>query len=114
MKWWYVFLVLVVIYSCRKKENTLGKDLLNASQYLNGVTTDTFYLSTSIILEDSIITDNVSNVILGQYNDPVFGDFNASFYTQLRIAGTNPDFGDLNNLIVDSFVLGLEYVGLLS
>jgi len=111
MKWWYVLLVLVIIYSCRKKENTLGKDLLNASEYLNGVTTDTFYLSTSVILEDSIITDNVSNVILGQYNDPVFGDFNASFYTQLRIAGTNPDFGDLNNLIVDSFVLGLEYVG---
>lgn len=109
---WLVFLsILIAVVACRKKENTLGKDLLNSNQYLNGITTDTFYLASSVLIEDSVITDNVSNVVLGQYKDPVFGDFNASFYTQLRITGTNPDFGNINEIVVDSMVLGLEYAG---
>lgn len=111
MRWLVVLSVLLTLFSCRKKDNTLGKDLLNSNQYLNGITADTFYLSSSVIIEDSLTTDNVSNVVLGQYNDPVFGEFNASFYTQLRITGTNPDFGNINDIVVDSFVLGLEYAG---
>ena len=111
MRWIVPLFVLLTLFACRKKNNTLGKDLLNSNQYLNGITTDTFYLSSSVILEDSMVTDNVSNVVLGRYIDPVFGDFNASFYTQLRIAGANPDFGNVNDIIVDSFVLGLEYAG---
>lgn len=111
MRWLVAISVLLALYACRKKENTLGKDLLNSNQYLNGTTTDTFYLASSVFIEDSIITDNVSNVVLGHYKDPVFGEFNASFYTQLRIAGTNPDFGNINEMVIDSFVLGLEYAG---
>ncbi|MFM7723709.1 MAG: DUF4270 family protein, partial [Bacteroidota bacterium] len=87
MRWIVPLFVLLTLFACRKKNNTLGKDLLNSNQYLNGITTDTFYLSSSVILEDSMVTDNVSNVVLGRYIDPAFGDFNASFYTQLRIAG---------------------------
>lgn len=89
----------------------LGKDLLGANNYLNGITTDTFYLSTSAVLEDSMITDNAANVVLGSYNDPKFGLFNASFYTQVRLAGINPNFGDASTIIIDSFILGLEYAG---
>ena len=89
----------------------LGKDLLGANNYLNGITTDTFYLSSSAVLEDSMITDNAANVVLGSYNDPKFGLFNASFYTQVRLAGINPNFGDASTIIIDSFILGLEYAG---
>ena len=106
-----VILLGLTLIACRKKDNLVGKELLNSNQNLYGVTTDTFYLSTSSILEDSMITDNVSNVVLGQYKDPVFGDFNASFYTQIRITGTNPDFGNVNEIVIDSFVLGLKYAG---
>lgn len=89
----------------------LGKDLLGTNNYLNGITTDTFYLSTSAVLEDSMITDNAANVVLGSYNDPKFGTFNASFYTQIRLAGINPNFGDASTIVIDSFMLGLEYAG---
>ena len=89
----------------------LGKDLLGANNYLNGVTTDTFYLSTSVVIEDSMVTDNAANVVLGSYNDPKFGLFNASFYTQIRLAGVNPNFGDASTIVIDSFMLGLEYAG---
>jgi hypothetical protein len=111
MRIFIVVLLGLALLACRKKDNTLGKELLNSNQYLDGITTDTFYLVTSSILEDSMVTDNVSNVVLGQYIDPMFGDFNASFYTQIRIAATNPDFGNINEIIVDSMVLGLKYVG---
>jgi len=89
----------------------LGKDLLGSNAILNGITTDTFYLATSVVIEDSIITDNSANVVLGSYNDPKFGQFTSSFYTQIRLAGVNPNFGDASSIIVDSFVLGLEYAG---
>ena len=89
----------------------LGKELLGPDVLLNGVTTDTFYLATSVILEDSMITDNAANVVLGSYNDPKFWTFTSSFYTQLRLAGVNPNFGDPSTIVVDSFILGLEYAG---
>ena len=89
----------------------LGKDLLGSNTILNGITTDTFYLATSVVIEDSIITDNSANVVLGSYNDPKFGQFTSSFYTQIRLAGVNPNFGSVSSISVDSFVLGLEYAG---
>ncbi len=104
-------LLLLVVVSCKKKDSILGKDVIDPYAYLNGTTTDTFDIITTIIEEDSIITDNAANVVLGSYNDPKFGKFDASFYTQLRLAGVNPNFGDVSTIVVDSFVLALEYVG---
>lgn len=101
----------LTLLACKKKDQMLGKDLLGTNNYLNGITTDTFYLSTSAVLEDSMITDNAANVVLGSYNDPKFGTFNASFYTQIRLAGINPNFGDASTIVIDSFMLGLEYAG---
>ncbi len=104
-------LLLLAVVSCKKKDSILGKDVIDPYAYLNGTTTDTFDIITTIIEEDSIITDNAANVVLGSYNDPKFGKFDASFYTQLRLAGVNPNFGDVSTIVVDSFVLALEYVG---
>ena len=101
----------LTLLACKKKDQMLGKELLGSNNYLNGITTDTFYLSTSAVLEDSMITDNAANVVLGSYSDPKFGLFNASFYTQVRLAGINPNFGDASTIIIDSFILGLEYAG---
>jgi hypothetical protein len=99
------------VVSCKKKDSVLGKDVIDPYAYLNGTTTDTFDIITTIIEEDSIITDNAANVVLGSYNDPKFGKFEASFYTQLRLDGVNPNFGSVSTIVVDSFVLALEYVG---
>lgn len=114
MKILYPFFVTVFIcaflFSCTKNK-TLGKDVIDPSSYLNGVTVDTFDLITYTIAEDSSITDNASNVVLGSYIDPKFGEFDASFYSQVRLGGLNPDFGDPSSIKIDSFVLALKYVG---
>lgn len=97
--------------SCKKKENQIGKDAIDQSQLLQSAGIDTFALKTYNYIDDSIISDNAAFGLLGSYVDPVFGKCNAEIYTQFRLEGFNPDFGDLNSIVVDSFVLALEYIG---
>ena len=105
------FLATIFISACKKKDTLVGQGVLNPEDYLNGITTDTFDLETYTIEEDSIITSNPPNTVLGSYKDPKFGDFDASFYTQFRLGSLNPDFGDPSQIVLDSFVLALEYAG---
>lgn len=101
----------MAIVSCKKKQYQLGADVVDSNTILNGVSIDTFSLNTYTIEEDSVISDNPANVVLGSYSDPIFGDYSASFYTQLRLAAADPNFGDPNAISIDSFVLAMEYVG---
>ena len=107
----FIIICSTAIVSCKKKQYQLGSDVIDSNTILGGTSIDTFSLVTYIIEEDSIISDNPSNVVLGSYIDPVFGSYNASFFTQLRLAGVDPNFGDPNTIVIDSFVLALEYVG---
>jgi len=114
MKFFQPLLVSILacafLFSCSKNKS-LGKDVIDENSYLNGITTDTFDIITYTIKEDSSITDNASNVVLGSYVDPKFGSFNASFYTQIRLGGFNPNFGNTSAIKIDSFVLAMKYVG---
>lgn len=100
-----------MLSSCKKKDFLNGKDAMDSNEILNGITTDTFDIITYTIAEDSTITSNPANVILGSYNDPKFGQLTASFYTQIRLSGLNPNIGDPNTIAIDSFVLAMAYVG---
>jgi len=104
-------LLTIAMSSCKKKTHLLGQDVINQNDLLSSGGVDTFSLTTFTILEDSVISDNPAFAILGSYNDPVFGTFNSEIYTQFRLSGINPNFGDINTIVMDSFVLGLEYVG---
>ena len=101
----------IALISCKKKEYQLGSDLIGQENLLQGTSMDTFDIISYTILEDSIISDNASNVLLGSYSDPFFGELSSSFYTQLRLAGVDPNIGDPSTIVIDSFVLGLEYLG---
>jgi hypothetical protein len=105
-----VFLGFLIV-ACKKKDSNLGKDGLDPNDLLNSTQIDTFNLETFSIYEDSVISDNPAYAVLGSYHDPKFGTVNANFYTQFRLSGLNPDFGDISTLYIDSIVLGLEYVG---
>lgn len=106
----FLFIIFLFFASCKKKESIAGKDIIDEQEYLNSKT-DTLDLVTYTIAEDSTITDNPPNAVLGSYIDPKFGKLEAYFYTQFRLATLNPDFGDINSIQVDSFVLALEYAG---
>lgn len=106
-------LTILVGVGCKKKDTTFGKDLIDSESILNGEQTDTFTIVTSTFLQDSLLnqTKDPALAILGNYNDPIFGKVRGSFYTQLRLAAANPNFGDINNIVIDSFVLSLKYSG---
>ena len=105
------FVVSILLSACKKKDSSVGKDTIDPDEILGGITVDTFNLETYTIEEDSIITDNGPNGLLGSYYDPEFGEFNASVYTQLRLANVNPNFGTISTIVMDSVVLALEYAG---
>jgi hypothetical protein len=106
----FLFSVTVLI-SCKKRESNVGLGVMDPNELLGSSQVDTFQLSTFSILEDSVISDNPAYALLGSYNDPTFGTVNANFYTQLRLSGFNPNFGDITQIGIDSVVLGLKYAG---
>lgn len=102
---------IFLIVACKKKAHTLGQNTIDQNALLHSDAIDTFSLITYSYFDDSVVSDNAPFGILGSYVDPVFGKFNSEIYTQFRLAGLNPDFGDVNTITVDSFVLALEYIG---
>lgn len=104
-------LALLLLVACKKKDSNLGLNTLDPNELLNSAQVDTFSLTTFTIKEDSIISDNAAYAVLGSYNDPKFGAFNANFYTQFRLSGISPNFGDISTITIDSLILGIEYAG---
>lgn len=97
----------VTAISCRKSPNTIGNNLIDGDNYIGVYHTN----ATPIIchsLLDSIGTKNVNYALLGSMKDPVFGNTQAGFYTQLHLSSTHHKFG--TNPVLDSLTLQL-YIG---
>ena len=63
------------------------------------------------ISDDSLRTDNVVSLTIGEIYDPIFGLNSAGFYTQLLLTENNIDLG--SNPVVDSVILSYTYSGYL-
>lgn len=104
-----VFVTLSIVeVSCKKKTpENIGLPLLPDSDLLNATFTDTATLITHTIKDDSLNTKNVTPILLGNINDPIFGSTQSSIFTQFSLSQTNPSFG--TNPVLDSAVLSLAY-----
>ena len=105
------FLALLLSVSCKKKLSSIGESSIDQSELLSSDGIDTFSLTTFSIVVDSIITDNSAYGILGIYNDPEFGPVSSEIYTEFRLVGVDPIFGEPKYIEMDSMVLALEYTG---
>ena len=105
----FLLLVVLAVVSCKKEETNVGKGGLNSGFLLDSDAVDTFSLITYSKVDDSLLSSNTGTAMLGSYNDPIFGMVESEFYAQFRLSGLSPNFGDLNTIAIDSFVLGLEY-----
>ena len=76
---------------------------------LLGVYKDTTTLTAYSVLYDTLPTTNLSNQIIGELHDPVFGKTVASVYAQFLTSGSTPSFGE--NPLIDSIVLTLQTAG---
>ncbi|MEZ4890645.1 MAG: DUF4270 family protein [Crocinitomicaceae bacterium] len=97
--------------SCKKSDNLLGNNYIDPSKLLVSGGVDTFQMETYTVVEDTIYTSGARYGLLGILNDNQFGTMDVGFYSQVRLSGLNPNFGDVPNITIDSFVLALEYVG---
>lgn len=102
-------LALGLFTSCEKPENSIGLELQEGDDILGFFTSDTTTLKVSTLIEDSLKTDELTSVMLGNYNDPIFGRTLTSFYSQIKLSSSNVDFPAAFE--VDSVVLSLVYSG---
>lgn len=102
-----------LLWACKKSENNLGIDILPEGSILNGISCDTFKITSYTIEEDSIRTDENSNpdnlYLAGTLQDPIFGRTDASFVTNFSIPGNRIGSGFGKEAKLDSVVLALVY-----
>ena len=103
-----VYLLSILFISCSDPD-ILGLEIQPESDniLIFNTTSDDFKID--VQSEDSLRTDNVVSLTLGEIYDPIFGLNSAGFYTQLLLTENNIDLG--NNPVVDSVILSYTYSG---
>jgi len=102
--------VIIILSACYKDPSKVGFDIQPPSDQIELYGNDTIILFASYTVEhDSVSTSNMSTLVLGSMNDPVFGSTQAAFNTQFRLSKTNPYFG--KEVRFDSICLQLAYSG---
>ncbi|MBL7941144.1 MAG: DUF4270 domain-containing protein, partial [Flavobacteriales bacterium] len=105
----FSFISLLCLTACKRPESEVGLGIQPGSDLLNASYVDTVSLNAEVVAEDTLRSDELSSLMLGNYADPVFGFTEASFYTQLRLSGSGITFPSLYE--VDSVVFTLPYTG---
>lgn len=102
-------LSLLVIGACKKPTDLQADGLLPDEDVLYANQSDTSSISSYIVREDTLSTDELSACLLGSYNDETFGRTLASFATQFVLSGANPSFPE--TFEVDSVIFSVAYTG---
>ena len=107
------------VFSCEEPILT-DTDLLTVDDLLSVTRTDTSTIFTFTENEepqfviDPILTNITATAIVGNMDDPDFGQTYAGFYSRLKLPTNNVNFGDsagANDLVLDSIVLSFRYSG---
>ena len=106
-----VFLTLWAFQSCKKPEQVIGTEVQPEGDNIGFEQSDQFVLDTRVVPADSVRSDELSQSMVGVYRDMETGEFRAATGAHLRLSSSNVDFGDPNNLVVDSIILSLRYSG---
>jgi hypothetical protein len=107
----YLLLALpgLVFTTCTKEPDLVGLNLVSESELLKLGYIDTATIIAYSVKADSINTEELSYALVGSMNDPVFGQTNATYYSQLRLVDEGSDYG--TDPVFDSAYLALPYYG---
>lgn len=107
-----VFISTIICFSACTNSTTIGADLLE-SDSRDILFSEDFVMETSTQLGDSVLTFNptlnsqLTDYLVGQYQDPIFGKVRSSIYAQVSKGNAgNPNFTGQE---LDSVVLVLPY-----
>ncbi len=107
----FLSVVLLVFFSCNEP-TSIGSDIIDDELTLQTAAVDTFSIIASTKEERALITTSIVTRpyhLLGQMNDPVFGETTAGIYSQIRLIQNSLILGE--ELSLDSVVLTLDYLG---
>lgn len=110
----HIFLSAIIItlfgmLSCKKTPQHIGNSLQPNSSYIRvAFTGDNDIIAESERI-DSLSTKSASLSLIGDLNDPIFGNSNLSFYTQLGLTSNSLQWGE--GATTDSIVLQMIYSG---
>lgn len=93
--------------ACDDELNTIGSDILGADQLNDRIKKQEFDVVAFNELLGPIQTNNFSSMLLGSYDDPIYGRTDYSFVTQVSIPTSSPSFGI--NPVLDSVVMNVPY-----
>lgn len=100
-----LILLSAFFFACNKdSDNAIG--IIPKDKLIKVSTNDTIAIKAYTYRVDSIISSKVSTVLLGSYNDPIFGSSKSEFVIQIT-PGSISGFG--TNAVADSIVLSLRY-----
>jgi len=102
-------LTLLFFGSCKKPTDLQADGLLPEEDVLYSNQADTAAITSFIVREDTLSTDELSACLLGSYTEETFGRTLASFSTQFALSGANPSFPEIFE--VDSVIFSVAYTG---
>lgn len=97
----------MMVYNCEPEPDSLGEQLF-LDGAANGTEVAYDVIAYNISNNDSVRSDasKLGMATIGAFREGQFGDQKAAYYTQLRLAADDPDFGA--NATVDSVVLVIK------
>ncbi len=110
----FSFLVILILASCKKPDESIGESLQPTEDHFNTVQTDTTTISAVVMKRERNRIDLYANLLVGNYVDDVFGTVRATSVFQLAPSRTMPvprTKEDISNIpiAIDSVILSLVY-----
>ena len=94
--------------ACERNTGEIGLDFVDQNSLKIGKLESLEVVATTEAF-DSLVTEKPVYLMLGKYEDPVFGKAAANFATQVILSTMQPDFGE--NPTVDSVFMYLPFIG---
>lgn len=103
-----LFVALIAFASCKKLPD-IGSSLQPSSSFIKVAFSGEHDIVAETERIDSLSTKAASLSLVGDLNDPFFGNSNLSFYTQIGLTSNSTKWGE--GAITDSIVLQMVYSG---
>ncbi len=102
-------MMLLVLASCKKMPQHIGDSLQPNNSYIHVAFSGDQSIISDVSRVDSLSTKSASLSLVGDLNDPHFGNSNLSFYSQIGLTSNSLQWGE--GATTDSIVLQILYGG---
>ena len=100
-----VLSVILMVQACDSEFSEIGSGIVGVPDF--EIKNKAYPITTYNKKITKFESSNLGNNLLGYYEDPVFGGFNANFVVQMLSSDFTPTFGE--DTVLDSVILTIPY-----